>query len=283
MKNGWRVRPRGGFGSWGGGNGLAIGRRRRPGSKTLRLRRNPHLGTGGLGAVYSSTLEAPVLLLGAAHVVDLDGPIRSTLRGRPLDAIAVELDEERARALLADGGPAAPGGGGPFYLRLWAVVQRRLGGELGAGIAGAEMRSAATLAKERGIPLLLIDDPIRETVTHLIGSLSFRERILLVVGSIVGLVVPSRLVKSELDRYAEAPDDYVGQLRQSYPGVAKVLLDDRNEHMAARLAEARRNGYGRVAAVVGDAHIRGLADALHRRGVPTETVAFAQLRTVTGS
>ena len=140
--------------------------------------------------MYSSTLEAPVLLLGAAHVVDLEGPIRSTLQGRTLDAIAVELDDERARALLTEGTPGRPGGGGPFFLRLWAVVQRRLGGEFGAGIAGAEMRSAATLAKERGIPLLLIDDPIRETVAHLIGSLSFRERILLVVGSIVGLVNP---------------------------------------------------------------------------------------------
>jgi pheromone shutdown protein TraB len=233
--------------------------------------------------VYSSTLEAPVLLVGAAHVVDLEGPIRATLRDRPLDAIAVELDDERARALLSEGTPAQGRGDGPMFLRLWAVVQRRLGGELGAGIAGAEMRSAATLAKERGIPLLLIDDPIRETVAHLIGSLSFKERIGLVVGSIVGLVIPSRLIRHEIDRYAEAPDDYVDQLRASYPGVARVLLDDRNEHMAARLAEARRNGFGRVAAVVGDAHVRGLADALHRRGVPTETVAFAELRTIKAS
>ncbi|MCI4333474.1 MAG: TraB/GumN family protein [Thermoplasmata archaeon] len=237
----------------------------------------------GRSGVYSSTLEAPVLLLGAAHVVDLEGPIRSTLRNRPLDAIAVELDDERARALLTEGTPEASKGGGPFFLRLWGVVQRRLGGELGSGIAGAEMRSAAALAKERGIPLLLIDDPIRETVARLIGSMSFRERILLVAGSVVGLVIPSRIVRQEIDRYAEAPDEYVDQLRQSYPGVARVLLDERNEHMAARLADARRNGYGRVAAVVGDAHIRGLADALHRRGVPTETVAFSDLRNVKAS
>jgi pheromone shutdown protein TraB len=233
--------------------------------------------------VYSSTLEAPILLVGAAHVVDLEGPIRATLRDRPLDAIAVELDDERARALLSEGAPTQGPRDGPMFLRLWAVVQRRLGGELGSGIAGAEMRSAAALAKERGIPLLLIDDPIRETVGHLIGSLSFKERIGLIVGSIVGLVIPSRLVRQEIDRYAAAPDDYVAQLRESYPGVARVLLDERNEHMAARLAEARRNGFGRVAAVVGDAHVRGLAEALHRRGIPTETVAFAQLRTVTTS
>jgi len=238
------------------------------------------------GAVYSSTLEAPILLLGTAHVVDLDGPIRATLRDRPLDAIAVELDEERAQAMLAEPAPGARrsgGGDAPLFVRLWAVIQKRLGGELGAGVAGAEMRSAAALAKERGIPLLLIDDPIRETIRRLIAALSPKERVALIVGSIVGLVIPSRVVRKELDRYADAPEDFSADLRTAYPGVARVLLDERNEHMAARLTEARRNGYGRVAAIVGDAHVLGLAAALRRRGIPTETVAFGTLRATTAS
>jgi len=236
--------------------------------------------------VFASTLEAPVLLIGAAHVVDLDGPIRATLANRPLDAIAVELDEERAQAMLSESGPAEGGGGrgdAPLFLRLWAVIQRRLGGELGAGVAGAEMRSAAKLAKERGIPLLLIDDPIRETVRRLIGALSPKERVALLVGSIVGLVIPARVVRNELDRYAESPSDYVDDLRTAYPGVARVLLDERNEHMANRLVEARQKGYGRVAAVVGDAHVLGLAAALRRRGIASETVAFQALRATKGS
>jgi pheromone shutdown protein TraB len=145
------------------------------------------------------------------------------------------------------------------------------------------MRSAAKLAKERGIPLLLIDDPIRDTIRRLIGALSPKERVALLVGSIVGLVIPARLVRNEIDRYAESPGDYVDDLRTAYPGVARVLLDERNEHMAARLVEARRNGYGRVAAVVGDAHVLGLAAALRRHGIPSETVAFQELRATTGS
>jgi pheromone shutdown protein TraB len=223
-------------------------------------------------------MEAPVLLVGAAHVVDLDAAIRSTLRDRALDAIAVELDQERANALLQDAQPGGRPKDAPMFLRLWGVIQKRLGGELGAGVAGAEMRSAAALARERGIPLLLIDDPIRETVGRLLASLSFKERIGLLVGSVVGVFVPARVVRHELDRYVEAPTEFVDQLRAAYPGVARVLLDERNEHMAARLTEARRNGFGRVAAVVGDAHVAGLAAALRRRGVPTESVGFAALR-----
>ena len=227
-----------------------------------------------------------MLLLGSAHVVDLDGPIRATLRDRPLDAIAVELDEERARVMLSEEPPGKGGGRGgeaPLFLRLWGVIQRRLGGELGAGVAGAEMRSAARLAKERGIPLLLIDDPIRDTIRQLIGALSPKERVLLLVGSIVGLVIPSRVVRKELDRYAEAPGDYVGELRRRTPAWPGSSWTSGTSTWRPDSSRPAGTGTGRVAAVVGDAHVPGLAEALRRRGVPSETVAFGQLRGTTTS
>ncbi|MCI4337204.1 MAG: TraB/GumN family protein [Thermoplasmata archaeon] len=230
--------------------------------------------------MLSSTMQAPVLLIGAAHVVDLNGPIRGVLAERTLDAIAVELDAERAGAILTPQPNAARGGNAPLFLRLWSTVQRRLGEQIGAGVPGAEMRTAADLARERGIPLLLIDDPIRETMGRLLRSLSFKERITLLVGSIIGLVVPTRIIEHQIDEYAEAPADYLEQVREAYPTIARVLIDDRNEHMATRLATMRSNGYGRIAAVVGDAHLPGLALALRRREVPVETLAFRELRGV---
>lgn len=232
--------------------------------------------------MYTSTLEAPVLVVGAAHVVDVGAPLRRVLGGRALDAIAVELDSERAARVLAGKPEAAGGSDAPFFLRLWSVLQRRLGAQIGAGEAGAEMKAAADFAHEASLPLFLIDDPIRETLTSLLRSMSGRERVSLLVGALVGLLIPSRLVERQLDRYNEAPSDYLEEVRRVYPGVARVLLDDRNEHMADRLAEIRRRGYGRVAAVVGDAHVAGLAGALRRRGVPVETCSFGALRAVRG-
>ncbi|HYK93169.1 MAG TPA: TraB/GumN family protein [Thermoplasmata archaeon] len=229
--------------------------------------------------MFARTTEAPVLLIGAAHVVDLDQSIRQALQDRPLDAIAVELDAERATAVLS--APASLGRtrrGAPFFLQLWSTIQRRLGEQIGAGVPGAEMRTAAMLAKERGIPLLLIDDPIRETLGRLVRSLTFKERVSLLLGSIVGLLIPPRVVEREIDRYTETPQDYLEQVRRAYPTVARVLLDDRNENMARRLATMRAEGYGRIAAVVGDAHVTGLAAALRRRSVPVETLGFKELR-----
>lgn len=229
--------------------------------------------------VYASTTQSPILLIGSAHVVDLDAPLRATLRDRVLDAIAIELDDERARTVLSDDVvPAAGRSEMPLFVRLWGQLQRRLGEELGGGPAGGEMRTAARVSKERNLPLFLIDDPIRQTLARLIRSMSFRERVFLLFGGILGLVIPARIVERQIDQYNEAPGEYVDEIRRAYPGVARVLIDERNEHMADRLREIRARGYGRVAAVVGDAHVGGLAEALRRRGIPVETVSLGALR-----
>ncbi len=232
--------------------------------------------------MYSSTAQAPVLLLGSAHVIDLAGPIRRRLTDRILDGIAVELDPERAQALFAPPQGQRPRAQGvPMLARLWGHLQRRLGAELGGGVAGEEMKVAAEVARERSLPLFLIDDPIRATLARLLASMSVRERVSLLVGAVLGLVIPSRVVEKEMDRYVEQPGEFADELRRASPTLAKVLLDDRNEHMADRLATLRAQGYGRLAAVVGDAHLPGLTQALQRRGVPVEAVPFRDLRGTT--
>ena len=233
--------------------------------------------------MYASTTQSPVLLLGAAHVVDLEAPLRRELDARTLDGVAIELDAERAASLFSEEGHPRAARGAPLFARLWARVQRRLGAEIGGGEPGAEMKVAARLAKERNLPLFLIDDPIRTTLFELVRTMPFKERVSLLAGTVVALFVPARLVEREMDRYAARPEAYAADLRRASPTLARVLLDERNEHMAERLATLRARGYGRMAVVVGDAHLDGLRSALGRRGVPVETIPFQQLRAARAS
>jgi pheromone shutdown protein TraB len=219
-----------------------------------------------------------IVLLGSAHVVDLSGPIREHLNALPLQAVALELDAERAAVL--EGPPTAASrkrGSGPILIRFWAALQRRLGAQLGQG-AGGEMRAAAQFAKEKNLPIFLIDDPFNVTVRRLLGALSPSERIRLLLGAVVGLVIPARTIKRELDQYSDAPTDYTDQIRTSFPSVARVLIDERNEHMAGRIEGIWRRGIRQIAVVVGDAHVPGLAEELRKRQLPVETVSFGQLR-----
>ena len=233
--------------------------------------------------MYASTREAPVLLVGSAHVVDLAEPLRRTLSERILDAIAVELDAERAQALMAPEGQKRGSASAPLFARLWAVVQRRLGSAIGSGAPGAEMKVTIELARERRLPVFLIDDPIRVTLANLVRSMPFKERVTLLASAVLGLFLPSRVVENEMDRYSESPSEYTDELRRVSPTTARVLLDDRNEHMADRLASLRQQGYGRMAAVVGDAHLEGLRAALARRGLPSEVIRFSELRAARAS
>ncbi len=230
--------------------------------------------------VMASPSEEPkMLLLGTAHVVDLEAPLRRVLAEHPLDGVAVELDRERAEALLSpETDRARARGSAPLLARLWGHLQRRLGAEIGGGDAGEEMKIAASVARERRLPLFLVDDPIRQTFATLLRSMPPKERVTLLLGAIVGLFVPARVVSEEMDRYAEAPEEFTEEIRRVSPTVARVLLDDRNEHMADRLVQIRANGFRRVAVVVGDAHVPGLSAALARRGVPVEAVPFRALR-----
>ncbi len=233
--------------------------------------------------VYASTTQSPVLLLGAAHVVDLSVPLRRALAERVLDGVALELDPERAAALLPDARPSSGARtGAPLFARLWSLLQRRLGAQIGGGEAGAEMRVAFAVARDRQLPVFLIDDPIRQTLVRLVQTMPFKERVALLVGAFVGLFVPARVVEREMDRYTEAPEEFSAQLREASPTIARVLLDERNEHMADRLAALRGRGFGRIAVVVGDAHLPGLSAALSRRGIPVEAIPFRQLHRATG-
>jgi len=229
------------------------------------------------GVVVSSD-PGRIVLLGSAHVVDLSGPIRDRLSALPLQAVALELDAERAAVLEEPSNATSRRRGSvPPLIRLWGMLQRRLGAELGQG-AGGEMRAAAQFAKEKRIPIFLIDDPFNLTVRRLLGSLSPSERVRLLLGAVLGLVIPARSVKRELDHYSEAPTDYTDQIRSTFPTVARVLIDERNEHMAGRLEELWRRGIRQIAVVVGDAHVAGLAEALRKRQLPVETVSFGELR-----
>lgn len=232
----------------------------------------------GTRTMYASTSQSPVLLLGAAHVIDLEAPLRRVLEERTLDGVAIELDAERAEALFSEGSPGGRAAGAPLFARIWGRVQRRLGAEMGGGEPGAEMKVAARLAKERNLPLFLIDDPLRSTLRELVRTMPFKERVALLAGAVAALFIPARVVEREMDRYADQPAAYTAELRRASPTLARVLLDDRNEHMADRIATLRDRGYGRMAVVVGDAHLEGLRLALGRRGVPVESIPFQRLR-----
>lgn len=226
-----------------------------------------------------------VLLVGVAHVLDLEAGLDRVLGGFSPRALAVELDADRA-ALLAErvqernsGGTGqraqGSGQGAPLMLRMWAHLQDRFAADMG-GVPGEEMLQAAAFAKKRELPCFLVDDPLSQVAPRLLGSLSGKEKVRLLVSTAVALFIPTKLIQGEIEEYSSHRDEYLDVMRQQYPTVTRVLLDERNEHMAGRIGGLART-YGRVAAVVGDAHVLGLSKVLSGGGLKVE---LAHLETV---
>jgi pheromone shutdown protein TraB len=229
----------------------------------------------------------PVLLVGVAHVLDLDADLDRALGDFAPAAVAIELDADRATALLereearargedTKASRAAQRRGQPYLLRIWANLQERLAGSLG-DIPGAEMLKVTRIAKARGLPLFLIDDPLSSVAPRLLASLSRRERLKLFFSSFLALFIPTRWVEKELEAYEEQRGTYLEAMRQQYPTVTRVLLDERNVHMAERL-RALAGKYPKVAAVVGDAHVSGIEQILLQGGVPVQRLHLEALR-----
>jgi pheromone shutdown protein TraB len=226
--------------------------------------------------------EKWVVVVGTAHVIDLAAPLEAVFRRYRPDAVAIELDRARADALLSPVSRSTGRGGDPIFLRLWGLVQRRLGAEIGSGGAGDEMKAAATRALAGRIPLYLIDDPVAETVLRLVQQLSFKERIQLLLGGVAGLFLPARWVRREVDRYSSDPDEYIAAMRSASPQLARVLIDDRNQRMADRIVEIVQGGSQRLLVVVGDAHRMGIETALQARGLSVVGIPFGELQRLTG-
>ena len=207
-----------------------------------------------------------ILLLGVAHVVDLRASLTAKLREFAPGAIALDLDPDRLQSLVErarDPSAAHTRARAPVILRLWSSVQERLASEMGE-MPGAEMLIAMEVARELGIPTFLIDDPLQQVAPRLLHDLTPKERVQLLISSVIALFVPARVVKRELQNYTEEREQYMAAMREQFPTVTRVLLDERNGHMADRLA-ALGTKYERVVAVLGDAHLSGIEALLRPR------------------
>ncbi len=209
-------------------------------------------------------------LLGVGHVFDLEASIRSAIRRRAPTVVALELDPARF-AYLMNRQPR------PARLSVFAMLaqfQSRIAEEYGVQV-GDEMVAAAKAAREIGCEVALIDQDSRVTLGRAWQEMSFPERIRLVVFAISGLFVRRKRVEAELDRFYSDERGYLEQFSRELPTVKRILIDERDAHMARALHELHA-AKGEVVAVVGDGHIDGLGRLL--QDVPLEVVRLRDLQ-----
>ena len=215
-----------------------------------------------------------LILVGVAHVLNIENRIIETMEKFSPNIIALELDERRYRALLEDrkekSGKTEIGKkkkkkirkrkGGGAMIRILSAMEKRVADEHGI-MPGDEMLAAAEYASKNGIPLQLIDMDLLQTMKK-IKEIGLKEKLKFFFSATCSVFIPGKRIEKEMEKMVDNYDSAIKEFEKEFPKIAKALIDDRNSFMAIRLIQLLR--FGNVLAVVGDAHINGLEEEIRK-------------------
>jgi pheromone shutdown-related protein TraB len=232
--------------------------------------------------------EGLITLLGTAHVSRASADrVRELLADGEYDAVAVELCPSRFHAVtdpdalarmdlfrvLKDGKASMVAAN----LALGAY-QQRLAEQFGIE-PGAEQREAIRYTQESGCPVLLIDREIGVTLKRVAASVSWWKRWGLFAGLLAGLLSNEEVSEEEIERLKEGDilETTFAEFAENRQDLYLPLIDERDRYMAARLLEELRQAkHGKVLAVVGAGHLKGIQRYLEQ-GVEDPAATVAEL------
>ncbi|QLH74792.1 MAG: TraB/GumN family protein [Methanomassiliicoccales archaeon] len=202
-----------------------------------------------------------ITLVGVGHVFDIERQVRALIRRQRPSAVGVELDKARYEALTDPKGRRSA----PLPYLLLALTQKRIARQYERSV-GSEMLAAVNEACYTGAQVIFIDVDAAMMFRKLWEEMPFKEKVLLLMSGLTGLIVSRKKVESELKKFEENEAGYLELLAKEFPTLKKVLIDDRNLVMAKRIALAEQR-FGNVMAVIGDGHVEGVQKILAREDI----------------
>ncbi len=219
-----------------------------------------------------------ITLLGTGHVFDLRKRVQEEIFRRSPDVVCLELDPARYRSLRAQSRGHVPNPKDvPLFYRMLAGFQARIAGEYGVN-AGDEMLAASDAAQDLRVPIALIDVDAQATFQRAWREMRASERLRLGASLVSSMFTRSGSVDAQVREMEDNYDLYFRILGDKFPTLKRVLLDERNTHMARALRELAGK-HANVLAVVGDGHVDGVSAILRDEEFELDVVRLKNLRT----
>lgn len=214
-----------------------------------------------------------IVLVGTAHISkDSVDEVKQVIDEYKPDIVAVELCNRRYEAITKkDQWENTPvtrllKSDNAFLLlaqTFLGSIQRKLGKEYGVE-PGSEMIAAMDIAKEKGLEVALIDRDISITLRRAWRRMGFREKLRLVWEFMKAMVGFDEEEMEELDLKKLMDEDVISNLMEEFgeiaPSVSDVLIHERDKYIAKKIQDESKKG--RVVAVVGAGHLKGIKDHL---------------------
>ena len=213
-------------------------------------------------------------IIGTAHVSRASAEtVQQMAESGDYDAIAVELCQARFDALTGERNWTdldlykiiREGKAGLVMANLaLSAYQRRIADQFGIE-PGAEMKAAAAAAKERDLPLQLVDRNLATTLRRSYANVPWYKRLYLMTGLALGMVSSEEIDEEAIEKLKQGDilESTFTEFAQHSPELFEALIAERDRYMAARLREENTNYSGRkILVVVGAGHMEGLSQHL---------------------
>lgn len=216
--------------------------------------------------------DKEIILIGTAHVSPASAAeVGDIIRLENPDTICVELDAGRYQSIKepdqwknADIVQTIKKGkaGFLFVNIILSNYQRKLADQFQIQ-TGQEMLTAIELAEETGAELVLADRDIQTTFTRIWRGCGLWEKCKLLVSVLMSVIDNEEITEEEMEelKTEDMLTAALSELGESFSGVKKHLLDERDQYLAYQIAHAPGN---KILAVLGAAHVPGVTENIEK-------------------
>ena len=213
-----------------------------------------------------------LVFLGTSHIArqSLDEVKKYIEDGKP-DIVALELDKTRLNALMSKEPRKIQlssirhiGLKGFLFSLFGAWAEKKLGNLVGVA-PGSEMKQAISIAKKENIKLALIDQDIQVTLQRLSSSLTWKEKRNFLSDIIKAIFSGKKEIEFDL---TTVPDKKIikkltGKLKERYPNLYKVLIEERNVVIANNLTKLMNSAPDKkILVILGAGHVDDVIELL---------------------
>lgn len=215
-----------------------------------------------------------IILIGTSHISPESlKEVEDVINKYNPNIVALELDKQRLFALLNKTKQRSitlrdirkVGVKGFLFSLVGAWVEKKLGEQVGVS-PGSEMLKAYKIATQTNKQIALIDQNIEITLRRLSQTLTWREKWHFVVDAVKSLIkkqsLPFDISKVPTEKIIK---HLLKEVKKRYPNIYKVLVQERNEFMAKKLAILTKQFSDKlIVAIIGAGHEREIIELIKK-------------------
>lgn len=207
-----------------------------------------------------------IILIGTAHISQESiDEVEQVIREEKPDTVCVELCQSRYESIRntstwknMDIVKVIKQGKAPLLMAnlVMSAFQKKMGDKIGVK-PGAEMVAAINVAEEVGADTVLADREVTVTLKRTWGNLSFWEKLKLFNQVLMSMFESAEISEEDVEelKQKDVLTEAIQSLGESMPSLKSTLIDERDQFLATKIAEAQGET---IVAVVGAGHLPGI-------------------------